>query len=171
MTRTQQFEIAVDTFQDSSGMSEPEAEVFVARELAGWNRSYTAETLQKSTSTVDNQHQAAKKKVRMPEVAKIETHKRHVGDRVVDIWFPNDARLRYRATDSDPDRDTILEETYRADAPDSVHESFDLAVDPDELHETALESVAMYINEYREDFEAFQFDWNNVFEAITTYEP
>jgi hypothetical protein len=151
-------------------MSQAEAEVFVGRELAGWSRSYVAETIDKSVSTVDNQHQSAKQKARMPEITKVDSHKRASDDRVVDIWFANDARLRYRATDSDPERSTILEETFRADDPHSVWDTADLVIDPDELHEVALESISRYLEDYRNDFEAAQFDWSNLFEALTCHE-
>lgn len=167
---TTRFKIAVETFQNSSDMSEAEAEVYVLRELAGWSRGDTARELDKSESTVDTQLQAAKKKARLPEITKIEPHKRVRGDDAVDIWFANDARLRYRAREDDDGETTIVEQTYRADDPDTVWEEFDLALDGDELHEVALETVAEYINEYRNDIDACRFDWAHVLEATTVFE-
>lgn len=171
MSRTAQFETAVETFQNNSEMSGAEAEVFVARRLAGWSRSYAADELGKSENTIDNQLGSATKKAKMPAISKVESHKRVSGDRVVDIWFENDARLRYRATDSEPDRSTILEETFRADDPETVYSSGDLAVEPDELHEVALESISMFVNDYKDDLDAFESDWTNLFEALTCHAP
>lgn len=169
--RTTQFTTAVETFQNSTEMSEAEAEVFVARQLAGWGRSYTAKELDKSKNTVDNQVRSAKDKAKMPGISKVEPHKRVSGDRVIDIWFDNDARLRYRSTNSHPERETILEETFRADDPETVHTSTDLALEIDELHKVSLESISMYINDYKDNLDAFDSEWHNLFEALTCYEP
>jgi len=163
------FKTAVKTFQDSSDMTRAEAKVFVARELAGWSRPFASDALEKSKSTIDNQHQAAKKKTRLPGISKVEAQKRVGDDRVVDIWFGNDARLRYRATDSDPDRDTILEQTFRADDSETVDTTTELAIDPAELDATALGGIGLYLDDYRDDINAMRDHWTNLFSALTCH--
>lgn len=158
---------AIETFTNA-GLTQAEAEVYVHRELMQLSREETRQQLEKeSKSTVDSLHQNAKDKAEMPAISKIETHARVTPqeDKAVVIWFENGAKLRYRVADN-----TVYEETFNAVDPHSVHESFDLAVNLDELEETALESVSEYINNYQDDPEALRKDWSNVYSAIALYE-
>lgn len=128
-------------------------------------RKEAARYLDVEPSTLDTQHQRAKTKgVRLPGVSKIETAAR-VGvdeDPAVVIWFANDAKLQYRWNGEE-----IVEETAAADDPRTVVESFGVGGERDRLAEYALESLAEYLNEYREDIDACRRDWPHVFEALT----
>jgi hypothetical protein len=162
---TSRFETAVETVQNSSGLSEGAAEAYVARELEKLGRKEAARYLDVEPSTLDTQHQRAKTKgVRLPEVSKIETAAR-VGadeDPAVVIWFANDAKLQYRW-----DGDEIVEETAAADDPHTVVQSFGVGGEREELSAYALESLGEYLNEYRGDIDACRSDWPHIFEALT----
>lgn len=164
------FDVAVETFQDSSGMTESEAEVYVLRALDGRSRSEVAEQLEKSESTVDTQHQNAKQKAALPAIDTVERKSpRNTGvgeGEAYEIWFENGARLRYAWNE---DRGEIVEATFAADDPQSVHERFDVGGSEDELAEFALESICEYTQSYRDDPEACRMDWSPVFEALTLY--
>ena len=166
---TDRFEIAVETFMNTSDLTEAEAEVFVHRQLDGRGRAETAQLLDKDASTVDSLQQRYKQKeISLPSISKINTHER-VGfneDSAVVVYFENGAQLRYRA---DSDEGTVYEETIRADDPDSVYESMDVGIEATDMREAALESIAEYINVYQNDVDACVDDWPHVYESLTGY--
>ena len=100
----------------------------------------------------------------LPRVSKIEPHAR-VGEReepAVELWFePGDRALRYRWSDG---ADEILEETYRDGV---VHDSYGVGGARDELAEYALESLAEYVNVYRDEPGATANDWPHIYELLT----
>lgn len=169
MTRNRsRFDVAVQTFQNSSALSEGAAEAYVARELEGMGRTEAARYLGINPSTLDTQHQRAKQKdIRFPEVSKIETTARVGPDRdpAVVIWFANDAKLQYRWNGNE-----IVEETAAAHDPGSVVESIAVGGDREELAEYALESLAEYLDVYREEPDVLRSDWPHVFESVTCYQ-
>ncbi|GGL55285.1 sigma factor-like helix-turn-helix DNA-binding protein [Halocalculus aciditolerans] len=171
MTQKSRFDLAVETFVESSDMTTSEAEVYICRYLEGLTVAETQDRLDKSEQTVYNQASRAKKKARLPEVSKIETHARvtPMEDEAVIIWFANQAKLQYRVREHEDGETTVYEETAAADDPHTIVESFDVSIDADELRETALESLAEYINEYQDDPEACRRDCTHVFEALTLY--
>jgi len=167
---TSRFDAAVETFQNSSDMSEAEAEVYVLRFLDGLSRSETADQLDKSESTVDTQYQNAKSKAQLPDidVVKRESSKNtgfEEGESY-EIWFDNQAMLRYVWND---ERQEIVENTVAADDPHSIQQSFEVGGSEDELAEFALESIEEYTRNYRDDPKACRKDWSPIFEAITLY--
>jgi len=168
---TNKFTRAVETFRESSGLSEREAQVYVARRIRG--RKETAQWLDISPSTVDTLlDRAEKKDPQLPAVTKVEYPDHNRPDGVVEaatIWFGNGAALMYRLYDEDG-RVTLREETYGADDPHSVLESFGVGGDGDSVAESALESLSEYLRSYRDDIEACRRDWPAVFEAITLHQ-
>lgn len=157
----------VETFQNS-GLSEGEARVHALR-LDGLSHSEIAQTLDLEVGTVKSYcARIDKKGVSLPHISKVETHARVTpeDDRAVVIWFENGAKLRYRVREHEDGETTVYEEAFRADDPHSVYESFDLALDAEEIEEAALETISEYLN-IREDPEAVRKDWPHVFEALT----
>ena len=167
---TSRFEIAVETLQNSSDMSEAEAEVYVLRFLDGLSRSETADRLDKGESTVDTQYQNAKKKAQLPAIDTVKrvsaTNTGFEEGLAYEIWFENEAMLRYVWNE---ERDEIVEDTIAADDPHSIQQSFEVGGSEDELAEYALESIEEYTRNYRDDPEACRTDWSPVFEALTLY--
>lgn len=165
------FDLAVETFQNSSGMSEGEAKVYVLRTLNGRSRSETADQLDKSEGTVDTQYQTAKAKARLPEVSQIDLHTTVAAmeDKAVIIWFENGAKLQYRVHEHDGGGTSVYEETAAADNPDCIVESVQSAISAEGIRGAALESLAKYINKYRDDPDACRQDWPHIFEATTLY--
>ena len=100
----------------------------------------------------------------LPRVSKIESTAR-VGEQqepAVVIWFePGDRALRYRWSDGAGE---ILEETYHDGV---VHDSFGVGGTRDELAEYALESLAEYVNVYRDEPGATANDWPHIYELLT----
>lgn len=167
MTQSGRHDHAVETFANHSDMTEREAEAYVWREIRGVRRAEAAEQMDVSENTLDNQLQAARQKVSLPPISKIETHTFVSPEKLpaVVIWFANGAKLRY----VEEEDGTVNEQTYRATDPDSVYESYDIGVDPEEMREAAFESVAEYINVYQDDVDAIRRDWPHVFEAIVLF--
>ena len=156
-------ETTVKTFEDS-GLSNGEAKVQTLR-LQGLSHSEIADQLDIKTGTVasycnriDNN-----KTVRLPGISKIETTTRVSPEEypAVVIWFDNGAKLRYVNQNG-----TVLKEVFKADDPDSVYESYDISVDPESMQEAALESIAEYINIYRDNLYATRADWPHVYESL-----
>lgn len=169
MQHKNRFQTAVETFQNSSGLSEREAQVYVARRIDNRGRKETAQWLDIEPSTVDTLlDRAEKKSPQLPSVTKVEYPDHNRPDGVVEaatIWFENDAALMYRLYDDG----TLREETYGADDPHSVLESFDVGGEDDNVAEFALESLAEYLQSYRAP-EDCRRDWPHVFEAITLHQ-
>jgi len=164
-------EIAAETFQNSSDMTEREAEAYVLRELAGVGRGRAAVQLgDVSESTVDTLHQRAKNKARLPSIAMVQrvsaSNTGSAEGKSYEVWFENDAMLRYVWND---EHGEIREETYRADDPRSTHESFGVGGSEDELGEYTLESIEEYTKNYRDDVAACKSDWTHIYEALTCY--
>jgi len=100
----------------------------------------------------------------LPRVSKVESTARVTPDRepAVVLWFaPGDRALRYHWS---PDEGEILEETYYDGV---VHDSWGVGGSRDELAEYALESLAEYINHYREYPDDCRQDWPGVYELLT----
>jgi DNA-binding CsgD family transcriptional regulator len=167
---TSRFETAVETFQNSSDMSEAEAEVYVLRFLNGVSRSEAADQLDKSESTVDTQYQSAQKKAQLPNIDTVKrvsaTNTGYDEGAAYEIWFENESMLRYVWNE---ERGHIFEDTIAADDPHSIHKSSDVRGSQDELAEYTLESIIEYTRSYRDEPEVCRKDWPHVFEAITLY--
>jgi len=165
---TNKFTRAVETFQRSSGLSEREAQVYVARRIDDIGRQQTARMLDISPSTVDTLlDRAEKKNPKLPGIDKIDYPDYNRPDGVVQaaaVWFENGAALMYRLYDDE----TLREETYGADDPHSVLESVDVGREDDNVAEFALESVSEYLKTYRDPGDC-RDDWPAVFEAITLH--
>lgn len=171
MSRTQsRFDTAVETFQNSSGMTKAEAEVYVSRSLDGLSRSDTAQRFNKSESTVDTQFQNAKEKAQLPHIKEVvRISERNSGTDEGQAWevrFENGALLRYVWNH---EQDEIVESVNRADDPVSTYKQFGVGGSEDELAEYALESIAEYTQSYRDYPKACRDDWPPVFEALTAY--
>lgn len=164
------FEAAVETFQNSSGMTEREAEAFVLRVLDGIHRQAAADRMGISKSTVDKHVHAAKQKVRLPHIDEVvRVSPRNTGTdegRAYEIRFPNGALLRYVWNG---EKGEIVESVNRADDPISTYRQFGVGGSEEELAEYALESISEYTRVYRDDWEACRKDWPHVFEALTGY--
>jgi hypothetical protein len=100
----------------------------------------------------------------LPRVSKIEPHAR-VGEHeepAVELWFePGDRALRYRWSD---DVGEILEESYHDGV---VHDSYAVGGERSDLAAFALESLAEYMNTYREQPDAAANDWPHIYELLT----
>lgn len=157
----------VETLQNS-GLSEGEARVHALR-LDGLSHSEIAQSLDLEVGTVKSYcARIDEKGVSLPHISKVETHAR-VGpeqDRAVIIWVENGAKIQYRARVEEDGETTVHEEVFRADDPDSVYDSFDLALGVEEIEEAALETISEYLN-IREEPETVRKDWPHVFEATT----
>ena len=171
MQHKNRFTTAVETFENSSGLSEREAQVYVARRIDDVGRQQTARWLDLNPSTVDTLlDRAEKKHPRLPAIEKVDYPDHDRPDDVVEaatISFANGAALMYRLYDEEGDV-TLREETYGADDPHSVLESFDVGGEGDNVAEFALESVSEYLQSYRAP-EDCRRDWPAVFEAITLH--
>ena len=155
----------VETFT-SGGLRKKQAQVHALR-LQGLTQAEIADQLDMPKGTVKSHANRVDEKAAylLPHVSKIEPRARVTPeeDRAVVIWFENGAKLQYRVDD----RGDVYEETFRADDPDSVYEQAAVPVAADELEEAALETLAMYINDYRTDMDALRTDWTPVYEAVT----
>lgn len=156
----------VKTFQNG-GLTEGEAKVQTLR-LQDLSQKEIADHLDIELGTVKSYCNRidTEKSFRLPGVSKIGTHAKVTADHdtAVVIWFENGAKLRYRADTSDK---RVYEEVFKADDPYSVYETIGVAVDTDRLHEVALESLAEYINGYREMPERLRNKCPHLFEALT----
>ena len=104
-----------------------------------------------------------------PEITKIDTTAR-VGEHhrtAVVIWFGGEGALRYVWHDVHSGIEgEIQEQTYLDGV---VHDSYGVGIDVDRRHLSsfALETVAEYINSYRDNPEAMEKDWPHVHELLT----
>lgn len=157
----------VETFENS-GLSEGEAKVQALR-LEGKSQSEIAQILGLEVGTVKSYcARIDDKDISLPHISRVDSHARVTPeeDRAVVIWFDNGAKLRYRVRERGDGGTTMYEEVFRADDPDSVYESFDVTVEPEDLEEAALETIAEYLA-MREEPETVRKDWSHVFEALT----
>ena len=169
---TDRRQTAIETFANHTDMTGREAEVFVLRKLTGIHRAAVAEQLGISENTVDNHLAHAKEKAKLPNIDSVDrVGASKTGDDegvAWDIWWPNDARVRYvwnRAAEE------IHEQTYRADDPDTVHNSWGVGGSEDEVAEFALTTLQEFTQEWRDDLDACVFDMPDLFEAVTCYAP
>lgn len=164
------YDAAVALFENT-GMSESEARAYVIRELHGLGRQEAAQTMDADPSTVDTLHQRAKQKATLPDIVRVDPNAEtgHAERRAIEIWFENEALLRYVVREHETGEVAVYEEIYAADDPASLYEKFDISIEPDELERAALESLDEYVRTYKHDPEALRHDWPHVFEAITLY--
>lgn len=165
----------IDLF-DAAGLSHGEAETYVMREVEGLDRQTAADQLDKAPSTVDSLLSRAKHKIktmqaaldqaghRLPAISSIDTRAfaGHGDDPAVEIWFANDTALRYVWDDS---RDEIRKQTY---VDGVVHDDYGVGGSREAVMEYALESVAEYVQNYRDDPDACQTDWPHVYEMLVS---
>lgn len=167
---TNELDTAIKTFANHSEMTEREAEAYVRRQIAGQSRAEAASLMDISASTVDTQVQKAKPKAKLPNidvVKRVQPSNTGLEEGLAyEIWFENGAMLRYVWNDSYGE---IMETTARADDPHSLYQQVGVAGSEDELEAYALESIAEYMQTYRDDIEACRSDWPDVFEAILCY--
>lgn len=99
----------------------------------------------------------------LPEIRKIDTTARSPDNEPqIVIWFePGDRAVRYRWSE---DWQQIMEETYLDGV---VHDSFEVGGKRSQLAEFSLESVAEYIQSYRQNPEAAERDWPHIYELLT----
>lgn len=166
----QQTDITTETFTDA-GLSPEQSKVQKLR-MEGLTHNEIARQLQKEPGTVKSHINRIDEKINnndarlLPEVSKIETTAR-VGEQErpsIIIWFDNDTALRYTWN---TETENIEEETYHNGV---VHDSYPISGDREQLHEYTLETLAEYINIYRDDFESLRNDWPHVFELLTGIE-
>lgn len=164
------FETPIETFASHSDMTQREAEAYVYREIANLSRSEAADLMDVSPSTVDSHVQSAKPKAKLPDIDVVKrVSARNTGfeeGRAYEIWFANGAMLRYVWNE---DRDQIAETTTRADDPHSIWKQYPVGGTEDELAEYAIESIAEYTQNFRDDVEACRNDWDPIYEAIVCH--
>jgi hypothetical protein len=168
---TTRFDAAVETFTNQ-GLSQREAEAYVSRRIAGLGRQEAARWLDIEPSTLDTLVERAKDKdPQLPGISKVDypdsTKDREVA--AARIWFENGAQLRYVKREHEDGTVTLSEETFGADDPHSVLESFEVGGEGDDVVAFALESISEYLQSYR-DPETCRRDWPHVFEAITLHD-
>lgn len=166
-----QIDNAVAMLVNCTEMGDQEARAFVLREFAGIHRSQAAERLgDLSVSSVDSLHQAAKRKVALPDIEDIN---RWIPDHpnrqmAIEAVFESGAALRYVQLDDG----SILEQTVRFDDPHQIQEEFEIespsGVSEDAcLDEFLTNSLEVYLK--HETFESLAQDWDSLFEALTGF--